>query len=100
MKLINYKRGYINKFDCSIHGTIKTNTDEFAEAVVYLMRTPKMLEYGSEFMRDILKEDLKRKIAIKNGYLVNIRVKATDLIAEKYNLVNYRRGNYMFEVTK
>ena len=61
MKLINYKRGYNNTFDCSIHGTIKMTFEEWLEAYKYL----KNQRYDFRFL---LHKDIKREVKIKNGF--------------------------------
>ncbi len=91
MKLINYKRGYNNLFDCSIHGTIKMNVGEYLK-VIDLMHKKNM------FSTWTLSRDLERKIFTKKGFYVNVRTTATDLIAKKWKLTNYKRGNYQLFV--
>lgn len=99
MKLINYKRGYNNTFDCSIHGTIKMNRKEFDKALSYLFANQEKL-----WIPELLPKDLARRIFIKNsrgivqGFLVNIRTTATELIASRFNLKGYKKGNYQIEV--
>lgn len=88
MKLVNYKRGYNNIFDCSIHGTIYMNSYEFTKIVLYIQK------YKRYFSRSLFEGDINRKIHIKNGYMVNIRVNATEALAKHWGLKNYKRGNY------
>ena len=99
MKITNYKYGYIPVFDCVINGKITMSSQEFGKVKKYLLRTPKM-EYTNDrdFRVRMLKEDLQRKIELKNSYLVNIRVLATELIVNHYKLNGYKRNNYMLEV--
>jgi hypothetical protein len=87
MKLINYKKGYSNLFDCSIHGTIKMTLKEWKKARKWLLTQ-------NLFNIDIFKQDFKRLLIVKNGYFINIRVTATKLLSEKYKLNNYKDGNY------
>lgn len=100
MKLINYKRGYNNTFDCSIHGTIKMTPIEFKQAVEYLERDADTMRKNHAYFNSILlKEDLERKINFARGFLVNIRVSATEALVNHFNLRNYKRGNYQIMVT-
>lgn len=96
MKLINYKRGYIEKFDCVIHGTIKMSLKEFDKVLSYLKFNKAKLWNDKVF-----EEDFKRRIYFNNGkkFLINFRTTATKLIADKWNLTNYKAGNYMLEVS-
>lgn len=96
MKLINYKRGYNSTFDCSIHGTIKINREEYYKIVHYLYSVTTKL-----WNKDILYSDLARRIHIDKNkkFLINIRSTATKLLADKFNLTNYKAGNYQIEVT-
>lgn len=87
MKLINYKKGYSEKFDCSIHGTIKMTLKEWKRARKWLLTQ-------HLFNKDLLIEDFKRVVLTEKGYFINIRVTATELLASKYNLTNYKDGNY------
>lgn len=106
MKLINYNRGYNNTFNCSIHGTIKMTRNEFDKAIAFLFKTRKWVyDRGSiDLYKRMLLEDLNRKIYIEKrgtlqGFLVNIRVYATQAIVEKYNLHNYKRSNYQLFIS-
>ena len=101
MKLINYNYGYVSEFACSIHGKIIMTKQEFDKAVKYLLH-PKVKncyfgDYG--LPKTMFKQDLNRTIPTRNGsYLLNIRVGATELLARKFELKNYKRANYMLEV--
>ena len=95
MKLINYDYGYINNFDCSIHGKIITTKEEWLRALKYLFHH-KVKDYY--LWKDLLKEDITRAIHTKKGTLFNIRVTATEKIVDKFNVKGYKRGNYMFMV--
>lgn len=100
MKLINYKRGYNNTFDCSIHGTIKMTMGEWKQAEHYLINDADTIRKDhSYFNSQLLKEDVQRRIKIKNGFLINIRVSATEALVKQFNLKNYKRGNYQIEVS-
>lgn len=105
MKLINYKRGYNNTFDCSIHGTIKMDRKEFDSIVSYLYGdADKIRKDHAYFNSQLLKEDLARRIYIRNnrgivqGFLINIRVSATEALVKQFNLNGYKRGNYQIHV--
>jgi hypothetical protein len=47
----------------------------------------------------ILTEDCNRMIMTKSGYRINIRVPATELLVEKFDLKNYKLGNYQLDVS-
>lgn len=82
MRLINYKYGYNDTFNCSIHGKIiltQTELDHF-------------LKYHGKKLFDV--KDLSRRIETKKGYYINIRVDATEALVKFYKLEKYRRGNY------
>lgn len=103
MKLINYKRGYNNTFACSIHGTIKMNREEFDNLVTFLY-TDAIRSDHSYFNTQLLTEDLARRIFIKNskgivqGFLINVRVSATEALIKHFDIKGYKRGNYQIEV--
>lgn len=107
MKLINYNRGYIEKFTCSIHGTIKMTASEFEEAVRYLrVNSDTISKQNCYFSSVLLGEDLQRRIEVMDKrknlvkkFYVNIRVGATEAIVKEYQLTGYKRGNYQLEVT-
>ena len=96
MKLINYNYGYNNFFNCSIHGKIILNEEEWKAIIKYLFN-PAVKSYC--LFKNILKEDIDRYIVTKKGRLYNIRVTATEIVATKFKLDRYKRGNYMFLVT-
>ena len=96
MKLINYNRGYNSHFECSIHGTIEMTEDEFKEVKAYLYKSDDYFHLSS----GVLMRDMETKIITSKGFYVNIRVTATDLIARKYNLSNYKKGNYQLFIKK
>lgn len=95
MKITNYKRGYFDKFNCVIHGTITMNKMEFAQVVYYLNIPTVKWDY-----KFTLKEDLKRIIDCKKYFLINVRVGATEKIVKHFKLDNYKRGNYMLKIIK
>lgn len=98
MKLINYKYGYL--FNCSIHGKIKMTPEELEQVVKYLRHNKVQHTYFAKtgFTQAIFENDLKRTMPIKGGYLINIRVGATELLVKKFGLKGYKRGNYMLEI--
>lgn len=102
MKLINYRYGYNNLFNCSIHGKIRMSTREWKKVYKFLLLGSKRWLPSYPWIKQILKEDIHRKIRYKNdkGYLINIRVPATDALVKKYKLNNYKLGNYSIEVIK
>jgi hypothetical protein len=93
MKLINYNYGFNNTFNCSIHGKIKINYNEFKKIFEYLSNNN--VKWGYKYL---FNEDILNAIPIKGGYLFNIRVNATGLVVNHFNILGYKRGNYMFEV--
>lgn len=97
MRIINCNLGYFEDFDCSIHGKIIATQEEWNKAIKYLFNNKVKHCY---LHKDILREDLERKIKTINGYMVNIRVGATELIVNKFGVDKYRKGNYIFEIIK
>lgn len=94
MKLINYNYGYL--FDCSIHGKITMTYREWTEAMKYLYSVLKKEE--DYFKLDIFIDDVNRRIPIKGGFLINVRVSLTYMLVKKYGLKRYKPNNYMLEV--
>ena len=90
MKLTNYNRGFNDFFDCSIHGVIKMTQLEFTSVRTWLLRSKALF----------IKRDLDRILQTKHRYFLNIRISATEKLVKKYNLTNYKRGNYIIEVIK
>ena len=99
IKLVNYKRGYTDKFDCSIHGTIYITREEWKKFVEYIVKNKKLLDpYGGYSNFKTFCDDTSRRIETKQGYLINIRVTATGILADHYKLDNYKKGNYQIYV--
>lgn len=96
MKVINYNYGYYPQFSCTIHGKIVVRQDEWKKMIKYLLHPRLVLYYSTS--KTMLKEDLARRIPVKGGYLVNVRVYATEKLAKKFGF-NVKRANYMFLVT-
>jgi len=106
MRLINYKRGYNNTFNCSIDGTIEMNREKYDKMVSYLFNNADTIRKDHEYFNSqILKEDLARRVYIKNsrgvsqGFLINIRLSATDAVVKHFNIKGHKRGNYQIRVT-
>jgi hypothetical protein len=70
------------------------NKKEWQKALLFLLRGSKRWLPSYPF----LKEDINRKIKTKKSEIINIRVPATEAIAEKYRLTKYKRGNYIIEI--
>lgn len=92
-------------FDCSIHGTIKMDREEYDKAITYLHQdADRIRKDHAYFNSEILREDLARRIYIKNkrgitqGFVINIRVSATEALVKYFNLKGYIRGNYQIQV--
>lgn len=98
MKIINYNYGYSNFFDCSLHGKIIMTKREWEKALLFLFRGAKRWLPSYPWVKNVLKSDIKRFIKTKMGNIFNIRVPATETIAEKYKLKRYKRGNYIIVV--
>lgn len=99
MKLINYKRGYNNTFNCSIHGTIKMTRVEFDQFYRHIRNNRELLDkYNSEFYWKIFNEDIKRAINTKDSQIINVRVPATEELARHFHLRGYKKGNYQLEI--
>ena len=100
MKLINYKRGYNNTFNCSIHGTIEMTYKEWKEVFRRLKRSINPFKYYDDgrFYKRIFFEDIQRAIITKRARYINIRVALTSWIVKKYGLTNYKRGNYKLRI--
>ena len=97
MKLINYNYGYNNIFNCSIHGKLVVNKREWKNILKYLFNPAVKHCY---LYKDKLKQDIKREIKTKAGSLINIRVIATEFAVKRFNIKNYKCGNFMFLITK
>lgn len=106
MKLRNDSRlDIFPEFNCVIRGEIKMSILEFCKAVKYLKNTRK-LHNGTNtylsFYRDLLKKDLMNEVKRKiNGEIRRyfcIRVPATELLVEKFNIKRYKRNNYVIRL--
>lgn len=107
MKVINYYRGYVEKFTCVIDGTIDMTVIEYKQVVHCLRHNAGTIKQSNAyFSPTLLEEDLKRRIEIKDKsgfikqFLVNIRVSATEALIKEFGLRNYKRGNYQLRVTQ
>lgn len=97
MKLINYNYGYNNTFDCSIHGKITMTPKEFREVNKYLFNNAVKLYLG----KNVLASDIQRTERTAKGYLINIRVDATNKLVNHFKPINhdrYKQANYMLEI--
>lgn len=93
MRLINYKRGFIQRFDCVIHGRIIMTHKEWHKALAYLRRAK---DWGYKFM---LEKDIRRAIFTSGpDFIVNIRVGATEKLVSHFGIDGYKQGNYWIEV--
>lgn len=95
MKVINYNYGYFLAFSCSIHGKIVASRRTWAKMTKYLLHPSVVLYYSKD--KTMLKQDLARRVPTKGGYLVNVRVYATEKLAEKFGF-KVKRANYLFFV--
>ncbi len=92
MKLTNYKRGYINKFDCSIHGTIRIGKRNVATVIRLLSEMPEDCSYP--WVSRLALERLN--IGDKSFCL---GVTATEYLVRCLGLKGYKNGNYQFIVS-
>lgn len=76
------------------------NYDEYKEVVRFLLRSRLGARYENSFLKRLLREDLKKQVSVKgNGFIVAVRVTATEKIVAKYQLKRYKRQNYFIHVT-
>ena len=99
MKLINYNYGYYPDFNCSIGGKIKMSEAEWKEARKFLLQGAKRWLPSYPWIKSHITEGEKNKFRTKEGYLINIGVSATSVLAKKYNLSRYTSNNYVLLVT-
>jgi hypothetical protein len=98
MRLVNYKRGYSDVFECSIHGTIYMSRNEFNKAFRYIKRIKKYL--GGDFYFNLFVQDTHRVVETKDYQLINVRITATQKIVQKFSLSGYKPGNYQLAIWK
>lgn len=106
MKIKNFIKGnytympdVIDKSGTVYYGKITMNYDEYRKAVKYLVRARIGYSYNWEFNKRLLLEDLERKASVKgNGFILAIRVPATEKLVEKFKLDRYKKQNYYLEV--
>lgn len=103
MKLINYPQynlDYERVFGCVIGGRIVMTGSEWPDAIRYLRssKVKKQFLPSYPWTNTMLLEDIYRKVSIKNGYAINIRVPMTRELADKFGLKNYKKRNYVIEV--
>jgi len=102
MKLTNYYRGMATCFDCVIHGTIYMTKNEWSDVYNWFSRVRKPFMYYDDgsFRKNIFFDDVKKMIETKRGWVLNIRVTPTEHLVKRYNLKNYKRGNYQIFIYK
>lgn len=100
MTLRNYNYGYNQAFECSIHGKITCTRKEWYDALTFLHRGKNRWMPSYPHIDRQLTEDARRGVPTRDGMLYNIRVPATEVLANKHNLAGYKKGNYMFLVIK
>lgn len=108
MKLINYNYGGPQEFNCWIRGKILCTLNEWEQVKKHLRLTSttrRLYPYSQQLRpkqaRTVLERDILRTVPTKRGYLVNIRVTATNEIITHFkpdNSAHYKRQNYMFEI--
>lgn len=89
MKLINYKRGYFDKFDCVIHGTIEVSIEEFKKILPFIKK------HCYDFEPSI-RENFY--IDSKGNYYYSFGITPIEAIVKKYKLPRYKAGNYQIKV--
>lgn len=70
---------------------------EWYEAMKWLYQELKKAD--DTFLFDIAVDDVNRRIPIKGGFRINIRVSLTEKLVKQYDLTKYKQNNYMIEVT-
>ena len=91
MKVKNYNRGYFDRFDCVIHGTIEVDKTEFAKIL------PIIKKYCYDFDEAITTNYYLDK---KGNHFYSFGVSPIDAINNKYHLLKYKRGNYQVKLLK
>jgi hypothetical protein len=101
MKLINYKRGYNDTFECSIGGTITMSQEEWVRVKRYLIKKAKRLDVisGWTMWSKVFARDCKQTITTPEGNtLLSIGVTLTEGIAQRYHLTTYKQCNYQLHI--
>lgn len=86
MKITNYNRGYIDFFNCVIHGKIVVSNEEWG----------KIQKYAFKYAYN--PSDFLRFKSVKGGRLYDLRITTTEKIVKHFGLKNYKKGNYLIEV--
>lgn len=98
MKIINYSRGYIDQFDCSIHGRILISEQEFGvikELIDNWEINDKDITHP--WIADMARGDIERMMFNR----FNIRTTMTEYVVRKMpHNGKLKRGNYYFEITR
>ena len=105
MKLTNYNYGGPQEFGCWIRGKIVVSLNEWYKIQRYLF-SPTVLaklgrDSGNALVSRMLQEDMERRVFTRKGFVVNIRVSATDAVIRRFkpqNARRYKRQNYMFHI--
>ena len=99
-KLQNYNHGYIPFFDCSIHGKITLNSEEWQDIRTNLPRAWRSFSRSYPRTVQLFKKDCERLLpnAKDKTILLNVRVPATTWIVKRLGLKGYKAGNYMLNI--
>lgn len=89
MKITNYNIGYVQKFDCSIHGTLHVTKEEFKKIL------PVLKKYSYDFEDSITKNYIVDKFG---NHFYSFGVTPMDKINAKYKLARYKRANYQIKL--
>lgn len=105
MKIINYKYGWREQFQCVIHGRIvMSRTEWILEVLPYLRRSSVIKRINRSagwYSLGFLRDDIKRSYLTKQGVLLNIRVSPTEAVVKRFKPagMKYKRGNYEILIT-
>jgi len=92
MHIINYKKGYIPKFDCVIHGTLVMTKKEFKQEMLFIKRhTISHTRYNEALTQNYI-------INKKGEQFYCFGVTPTKKLAQKHSLKNYKDQNYQIKV--
>jgi hypothetical protein len=89
MKLTNYNKGYREKFDCSIHGTLEVNKEEFKKIL------PIIKKYCIDYDNAIQKNYYVDK---QGNHYYSFGITPFIKIVNKYQLKNCKDGNYQIKL--
>jgi hypothetical protein len=94
MRISNYKRGYIERFDCVIDGTIYLQ----GKAELYTLYDI-VKKMPDNIWKDNALKTLKT-VRCKAGELFHLTNTPTEYLVKKLRLKKYKRGNYQFIIEK